>query len=661
MCVVRHSVLIVAAFATTLSLWGEQAQEHPSAPFYFTALTDPACPVTGYLAPAPVTKELRVLYFPMGQGSTIKQPKSLMVHLVFDNGYGPDKEKTQALTKRDDGVWVAAIGLKDTTSKYAIFWVSDRETALADTNHGRYFEIPFCDAHGQRDELSIRYEAESYTGVLTPRGIERATDYGKAIEVLEENIDPPSRGTTLISRLWEYKLKLHRDTAEARLVLLAEIKKFISDHSVDGFGLIDALNFAAYQDWFPSDTMESLAKALENKYPRNNPYAFILRAKGLREKNKDRRISLMWELVDKYPTTPEAESARQDLQAEITDLVQREKLYQQLHTRDPDNPVQPFIMASAYVQANQKLPEALALLDEAKRLFEADASENCVTERYNGSTMRETVLRIATMQADILLRLARPNEALAVLRPLKDRLTSGSAYYLLGKALQQTGDQYAAIDAYLESVVRPSGDQQRANAALESLWSNNKLNDQQSLQQRIQAKLVRNFSSANYVPRVLGHPAPDFDLTTLRGERLSSSRLRGKKIILNFWAVWCGPCLWEMKPLQDFQERHPELVVATVLDVSTDAEQLKNVIREKKLTSLRIATAPSEVIQRFGRGGVPDTFIIDEDGFVRIEHLGAIPDLTHYLEADLKAIADIGAVNQDGSTKHTEPGDLGQR
>lgn len=118
------------------------------------------------------------------------------------------------------------------------------------------------------------------------------------------------------------------------------------------------------------------------------------------------------------------------------------------------------------------------------------------------------------------------------------------------------------------------------------------------------------------------------------------------KVILDFWAVWWGPCLRELKALQGFQEKHPELVVAAVVDASTDKKQLEAVIRDRKLTSLRISTGPLDIRQRFGRGGVPDTFIIDENGFVRVEHLGAVLDVTRYLEADLKAIADAGPTKE---------------
>jgi predicted negative regulator of RcsB-dependent stress response len=521
-----YSAFIFFLVAGTLSVTAQPVSGAAPEPFYYVALTDPACPVSGFTAPAPFTNEIHVLYFPMGQGATIKEPKSPVLHLVFDNGSGPDNDRTLPFTKREDGIWLARVPLKDRFPKYAVYWIEDRETKQRDTHGGKYFDVPFCDLEGRRAEWSVRYEAESYTGQLESYGIERAADYAKAIEVLDDYIRPPSRGQNLISSLWRYKLRLHGDTPEARATLLAEINKYVSDHSADGFGLVDALNFAAYEDWIPPETMETLARAIESKYPDDNPRLFILQARTLKEKDKAKRTALRWELVDKYPTSREANFVRNQLLFEVTDLAQREKLYQQLREKDPDNPFHPWNMASIYVGANQKLPEALTLLDLADKLFEASRNKQAKIH-YSEPTLKDIKLKIAITRSEILIRLGKPGDALSVLHPLKPEFTSGSPYYFLGQALEDTGDKRAAIDAYLESVVRPSKDQQQAHARLEALWTSEKLGGEQELQRRVEAKLVQNFTTADYVPRVLAHPAPDFDLTTpRRGARIEFSVAR---------------------------------------------------------------------------------------------------------------------------------------
>ncbi len=575
MRVLRQFAFTLPVLAGTLFASAQQVKQDSPDHFYFTSLTDPACPVTGYIGPVPLTKEIRVFYYPMGERATISNPKSLIVHMVFDGGDGPESEKTLPFTKRDDNVWIATIALGDTFPKYAIYWIEDRETKQVDTNRSKYFEVPFCDLHGQLSERSVQHRADSYTGQLQAHGIERGADYAKAIDVLNEYIYPPSRGENLISRRWEYELKLHGDTPEARSDLMIAIRKFISDHSADGFGLLSALNFAVYRDWFPPDTMETLIQAVEKKYPTQNPRAFILSARASHEKSQQKRIALQWELLDNYPDSPEADFARKQLLMEVTDLAQQEKLYRQIHAGDPEDAFEPLNMARFYLKANQKLPEALALLDESDRILIASTKNDDTKIHYPESTLRDVNLRIATMRADILIRLNRPKEAVAALQPMKNSFTSGSSYYFLGKALQAAGDKSAAIDAYVEAVVRPSNDQQRANTALESLWSSEKRGTRRDLQQLIEAKLNQNFSGADYQPHLLGHPAPDFDLTTLNGERLSRTGLRGKRVILDFWSVWCSPCLWELKPLQDFQKKHPEIVVATVVETPPTGNNLK--------------------------------------------------------------------------------------
>lgn len=66
----------------------------------------------------------------------------------------------------------------------------------------------------------------------------------------------------------------------------------------------------------------------------------------------------------------------------------------------------------------------------------------------------------------------------------------------------------------------------------------------------------------NRVPTpALQHPAPSFTLTTLRGEEFDLDAVRGKPIVLNFWATWCGPCQRELPALQAAAERYADEVL----------------------------------------------------------------------------------------------------
>ena len=638
----RLSGLFLALAVSAAPLRSQQSTgisgADPSAPTSFVSLTDPACPVTGVGDPLPHTDQLHIFYYESGRAATIKQAKAPVAHIVFELGTFDGDERTVPFVRRDDGAWQANISLKDRIPLFLVYWIGDPETKQSDTNHGNYFEVPFCDVRGHRSERSVMFEAQSYTGILESHGIERPVDFAKAIEVLTEYIHPPFHGESLISTLWNYKLHLAGDTPEARMSLLAEINKFIGDHAADGFGLVDALNFTSSHSWVPAERNERLVAAIEPKEQDHDSAAFLLLSRSSQERDNAKRTALLRELIAKYPDSSSAQGARSALFFATMDLAEREQMYSELHANNPADAYLTAGMAHFYVNTNQKLPEALALLAEADAQLDASAAKKPGALHLSESGVNRERRQIAIDRAEILVRQGQAKEALAILLPMKPNFKLGHSYFLLAEALENSGDKKGAVDAYLEATIRPWNDQQKAFAELEKLWLQEKMGNKDDLQRRIVAKSAESFTTAEYEPKLLAHPAPEFALSTLSGEHFSNSSLRGKTVVLTLWATWCAPCLWELGPLQDFQAKHPEVVVLTAVDSDTDRDQLAELILEKKLTSLRIALAPLELWNQLGAFGVPNTFVIDSSGQVRIQHFGGIPDVSRYLEADLSAI-----------------------
>jgi len=622
-----------------------QTEKPPTeSPFYFASLTDPACPVTNNLPPAPITSEIHVLYYPMGQLAAIKDPKSLVLHVVLGHRIAPFEQQTISFTRREDGVWQANVTFKNFTApRYAIYWVEESKSKETDINLGEYFEVPFCDVHGRLLEESVSLQAQSYSGILEAEGIERPVNYAKAIEILEDFMHAPSRGRNLIADLWEYKLRLGGDTTENRVLLVAEINKFLSDHVADAFGLLSALNFVGGHSWVPADTAENLVQELEHQNPRSDAREFLLETRATDEPDRDKRAVLLQEVIKEFPNGHAAMEARMWLFAEARDLGEREKLYSEIRARDPNDISTRIEMAGAYLEANQKLLQALVLLDEADGLMDLNSKTAQPSLRYPEQQLKLWKGRIAITRADIVIRQGKPAEALAILEPLKKDFHLGCSFYVYGRALEGTGHKREAVDAYLQSVVRVSQYQEDANTRLEKLWRQQKLGTKNELRQRVDALSARNFVDRNYRPRVLSHTAPEFELTTLNGEKLGNAQLRGKKVILNFWAVWCGPCRAELKELEQFQHDHPDLVVLTAVDTTADSKDLRDLIREEGLKRLRIAPTPPGLMEKFGAFGFPNTFIIDENGFVRIEQLGGGPGISRYLTGGLDAVREAGA------------------
>lgn len=119
-------------------------------------------------------------------------------------------------------------------------------------------------------------------------------------------------------------------------------------------------------------------------------------------------------------------------------------------------------------------------------------------------------------------------------------------------------------------------------------------------------------------PKV-GHPAPDFTLVDLEGEPVSLSDFRGKPVILNFWATWCGPCRLEMPHLQESYAAHQadDLVILAVnLTQDDDPDAIPPFIEEFGLTFPVILDEAGEMRQLYQLFGQPASVFIDRDGII---------------------------------------------
>jgi len=122
-----------------------------------------------------------------------------------------------------------------------------------------------------------------------------------------------------------------------------------------------------------------------------------------------------------------------------------------------------------------------------------------------------------------------------------------------------------------------------------------------------------------------GERAPEFELETLAGERVSLASLRGKVVYVNFWATWCAPCREEAPALQRLYESlHPdgfELIAATI-DEPEDIEKVRAFQSEFGLSFPILRDPGGVVYSRFGATGVPETYLIDAEGRLAEAYIG---------------------------------------
>ncbi|MEA2705016.1 MAG: cytochrome c biosis protein CcmG, thiol:disulfide interchange protein DsbE [Actinomycetota bacterium] len=139
---------------------------------------------------------------------------------------------------------------------------------------------------------------------------------------------------------------------------------------------------------------------------------------------------------------------------------------------------------------------------------------------------------------------------------------------------------------------------------------------------------------------LVGKPAPAATGATIDGAQASLAELRGKWVVVNFFATWCVPCRLEHPDLVRFADQHGTLGDAAVLGVVFgDNTQAVKEFRDKEGGGWPMLTDPSGRIGiDFGVAGVPESFLVDPDGVVVAKIVGGIraPDLDRLL-ADARA------------------------
>lgn len=133
----------------------------------------------------------------------------------------------------------------------------------------------------------------------------------------------------------------------------------------------------------------------------------------------------------------------------------------------------------------------------------------------------------------------------------------------------------------------------------------------------------------------IGKPAPDFVLTSFEGEEYITEDLRGKVLVVNFWASWCNPCELEAEDLQTAWEMYEQTGEVVFLGVDwTDTDTEARAYMER--FGITYPSGPdygTRISQAYRTTGVPETYIIDKDGVLAYVKKGPFSSLQEILAA----------------------------
>jgi peroxiredoxin len=136
-----------------------------------------------------------------------------------------------------------------------------------------------------------------------------------------------------------------------------------------------------------------------------------------------------------------------------------------------------------------------------------------------------------------------------------------------------------------------------------------------------------------------GQPAPDFVLKSASGTNLRLSEYRGKVVMINFWATWCGPCRQEMPLLNDLYSRYERVGFSLLgVNIDDDSRRAMDMAEELGVSFPVLFDERKEVSRLYQVEAMPVTVLVDREGKVRHVHLGYKPGYEEKYLTEIRAL-----------------------
>jgi thiol-disulfide isomerase/thioredoxin len=133
----------------------------------------------------------------------------------------------------------------------------------------------------------------------------------------------------------------------------------------------------------------------------------------------------------------------------------------------------------------------------------------------------------------------------------------------------------------------------------------------------------------------IGRKAPGFKLMDLRGREVSLDQYKGRIVMLDFWATWCGPCRQSMPMLENLQKEFPDNLALLAINLQESAEEVSNYAKMRNIHSTILLDLDGKVGQVYRSDSIPMQVLVDQQGVVRHIQIGFGPSVQQKLRTEI--------------------------
>jgi cytochrome c biogenesis protein CcmG/thiol:disulfide interchange protein DsbE len=136
----------------------------------------------------------------------------------------------------------------------------------------------------------------------------------------------------------------------------------------------------------------------------------------------------------------------------------------------------------------------------------------------------------------------------------------------------------------------------------------------------------------------IGSRAPNFKLFDLSGKEVSLNQYKGKVVLLDFWATWCGPCRMTMPLLERLQKEYSDVMVQMAINLQEPKDVVRDYVQAQGIHALVLLDESGSVGEAYGAEAIPRQVVIDKEGVVRYIQTGFSPRMSSQLRAEIQKL-----------------------